>query len=61
MCMSTVYRKEVADNNILVKNVRAIRADGDKLVLTDIMERETVLEGKLVLADLINGVVIVDC
>ena len=61
MCLSTVYNKSAADNNVLCRNVMKINVQGDQIKLTDIMQTETDLMGKIVSADLVNGVVIVDC
>ena len=38
MCISTVYQNAVLPENILLKNVRAIRVEGDQVVLTNILE-----------------------
>ncbi len=61
MCLSTVYNKSAADNNVLCRNVMKINVQGDQIKLTDILQTETDLVGKIVSADLVNGVVIVDC
>jgi predicted RNA-binding protein len=34
--------------------------DGDMIVLTDLLESEMSIQGKLIMADLVNGRVIVD-
>ncbi len=60
MCLSTVYNKSVEDENILLRNVQKITVDGDTLVLTDLLESEMIVKGRLVMADLVNGRVIVD-
>ncbi|MEG0912173.1 MAG: CooT family nickel-binding protein [Oscillospiraceae bacterium] len=61
MCLSAVYNKSSEENNLLCKNVMKINIDGEKIRLLDIMQSETNLIGKIVSADLVNGVVIVDC
>jgi predicted RNA-binding protein len=50
----------VEDENILLRNVQKITVDGDTLVLTDLLESEMIVKGRLVMADLVNGRVIVD-
>ncbi len=60
MCLSTVYDKSVENENILLRNVQKITVDGDTLVLTDLLESEMIVKGRLVMADLVNGRVIVD-
>jgi predicted RNA-binding protein len=60
MCLSTVYDKTAADENVLLSNVQKITVDGDMIVLTDLLESEMSIQGKLIMADLVNGRVIVD-
>jgi len=60
MCLSTVYKKEKEDNNILCKFVATITADGDKLTFVDVMGETTTILGRLLKADLTAGTVIVD-
>jgi len=59
MCLSTIYKNEKADNNILCRFVATITADGDKLTFVDVMGEETTITGQLVMADLTAGTVIV--
>ncbi len=61
MCLSTVYNKSAADDNLLCRNIMKIDVQGDQIKLTDIMQTETDVVGRIVSADLVNGVVIVDC
>ena len=61
MCISTVYQNAVLPENILLKNVRAIRVEGDDVILTNILEQEMRVRGTLVSADLIGGVVVIVC
>ena len=61
MCISTVYQNIALPENILLKNVRAIRVEGDDVILTNILEQETRVRGILVSADLIGGVVVIAC
>ncbi len=61
MCMSTVYRDTVSADNILLKNVRAFRVSEENVILTTILEQELTVKGTLLSADLINGIVIIDC
>jgi predicted RNA-binding protein len=60
MCLSTVYNKSVENENVLLRNVQKIAVDGDTLVLTDLLESEMSIKGRLIMADLVNGRVIVD-
>jgi len=59
MCLSTIYRNEKQDDNILCKFVATITADGDKLTFVDVMGEVTTIVGRLVSADLTAGTVIV--
>jgi len=59
MCLSTIYRNEKQDSNILCKFVSTITADGDKLIFEDVMGERMTVTGRLVSADLTAGSVIV--
>ena len=59
MCLSTIYKNEKQDNNILCKFVATITADGDRLTFEDVMGVKTTITGRLVSADLTAGSVIV--
>ena len=59
MCLSTIYRNEKQDGNILCRFVASITADGDKLTFVDVMGKTTTITGRLVSADLTAGSVIV--
>jgi len=61
MCISTAYRDSILPENILLKNVRAFRVEGDSVILTNILEQELKITGALESADLINGVVVIRC
>lgn len=59
MCLSTIYRGSVEQNNLVMKNVRMIECRDGKIVLTDLMERQLAIEGELAEADLVNGVAVI--
>ena len=59
MCLSTVYNRTKSDDNILCRFVEKITADGDKLVLEDVMGQIVTITGRLVEAALTAGSVIV--
>jgi predicted RNA-binding protein len=42
---------------VLAKNISTIRVEGGSVVMTDILGEEYVVEGSLISADLVNGVV----
>ncbi len=59
MCLSTVYRGEIRDDNLLLANVQRIECRGGAIVLTDILERQMTVEGEVEMADLVNGKVVI--
>ena len=59
MCLSTVYRNQMAPESIAMRNVMTIECKGSQIILTDLMERQLVLEGELEKANLVDGYVIV--
>lgn len=59
MCLSTVYKNEKTNENIVMKNVMSIRCEDGCVILTDLMERSVSIEGQLVSANLVDGFVIV--
>ena len=58
MCLSTVYKGEKAPQNIVMSNVQRIDVQDGQLLLTDLMDREMVVVGKLLSVDLVGGVAI---
>lgn len=59
MCLSTIYKNEKQEDNVLCKYVANILVDGDKLTFEDVMGMKTTITGRLVSADLTAGSVIV--
>ena len=59
MCLSTIYKNEKQDSNVLCQYVATITAEGDKLTFVDVMGETTTITGRLVQADLTAGTVIV--
>ena len=59
MCLSTVYKNEKTNDNIVMKNVMAIECKDGCVILTDLMERSVAIEGQLISANLVDGYVIV--
>ncbi len=59
MCLSTVYKNEKAPQNMVMSNVQRIDVQDGQLLLTDLMDREMVIVGKLISVDLVGGVAIV--
>ena len=59
MCLSTVYKNEMAPDAIVMKNVMRIDCKDGCVILTDLMERQVAIEGQLEQANLVDGFVIV--
>ena len=59
MCLSTVYKNEVSDANMLARNVADIKVDGGKLIFTDLMGIRYTFDGTLEKVDLMDKYVIV--
>ena len=59
MCLSTIYRDKVEQENVVMKNVRMIEHRDGMIVLTDLMERQLSLDAELVMADLTDGVAVI--
>ena len=60
MCLSTVYKNEKNDDNILCRYVASIQAAGEQLTFVDGLGTVTTITGRLVSADLTAGTVVVD-
>ena len=59
MCLSTVYKNEMAPETVVMKNVMRIECKDGCVILTDLMERQVVIEGSLEKANLVDGIAIV--
>ena len=59
MCLSTVYKNEVSDANMLAKNVADIKVENGQIIFTDLMGIRTVFDGTLQKVDLMDNYVIV--
>ena len=59
MCLSTVYKNEMTDSAIVMKNVMRIDCKDGCVILTDLMDRTVSIEGALETANLVDGFVIV--
>ena len=58
MCLSTVYKETQKPENVILSNVQRIEDRGGTIVLTDIMERQVAVEGRILMADLVDGYVV---
>ena len=59
MCLSTVYKNSKTPEAVLMKNVMSIECRDGMVILTDLMERQSFVEGTLEKANLVDGYVIV--
>ena len=57
MCLATAKVNRSGNETVLAKNISTIRVEGNSVVMTDILGEEFVVEGSLISADLVNGVV----
>ncbi len=59
MCLSTVYKNEVNDANMLARNIADVRIENGKILFTDLMGIRTVFDGTLEKVDLMDNYIIV--
>lgn len=59
MCLSTVYRNSLKPDAVIMRNVMSIECKDGVVILTDLMERQVAIEGRLERANLVDGYVIV--
>ena len=59
MCLSTIYKNALTPENIMMRNVMRIECKEGLVILTDLMERQMVIEGTLEMANLVDGVAVV--
>ena len=59
MCLSTVYKNEMTESAMIMKNVMQIECKDGCVILTDLMERQVAIEGELEKANLVDGIAIV--
>ena len=59
MCLATVYKEP--DNTVICKNVSRIDVDWEYVTIRDIMGDETRVQGRILMVDLANSVVKLQC
>ena len=59
MCLANVYKVQEAPENRVLGNVQRIDIQNGQVFLTDLMDRQVVIEGELVSVDLVGNVAIV--
>lgn len=60
MCLATVYKAQNPQDKIF-EFVSRIDVDGETITLTDVMGACKVVEGKIVMVDLANSIVKINC
>lgn len=60
MCLSTVYKADGSERVKLAEYVSGVRAEGEKITLTDIMGLETVVFGTLKSVDLVQNQIVIE-
>ena len=59
MCLSTVYKNEMTETAVVMRNVMRIDCKDGCVILTDLMDRTVTIEGVLEQANLVDGFVLV--
>ena len=59
MCLAMVYKKEQKPENLVLSNVQRIACQDGQVILTDIMERQAVVVGRLVSVDLVGNTALI--
>lgn len=60
MCLAAVYKAQDPETK-LFEFVSRIDVDGETITLTDVMGEQKVLEGAIVMVDLANSIVKINC
>ena len=60
MCLSTVYRNNKIPENVVMKNVMRLECQDDMVIITDLMERQMAIQGRLAEANLVDGYVVIE-
>ena len=59
MCLAMVYTDKVEPENLVLSNVQRIDCQDGQIILTDIMERQAVVVGRLVSVDLVGNTALI--
>ncbi len=57
MCLSSVYADSIDRENLLLANVQRIECEDGYVVLTDVLERQQRVRGRLAVVDLVENTV----
>lgn len=59
MCLATVYKE--SDDTVICRNVSKILVEDEELIIRDILGDETRVKGKILMVDLANSIVKLQC
>ena len=59
MCLSTVYKQTKEPGSIVMSNVQRIDCKDGLVYLTDLLDRQVVVEGEIVSVDLVGNTTII--
>lgn len=59
MCLSNVYENSVESRNLILANVQRIDCKEGFVLLTDLFERQTRVEGRLATIDLVENTAVI--
>ena len=59
MCLASVYKGEQKPENLVLSNVQRIDCQDGQVLLTDLMERQVVVVGRLVSVDLVGNTAVI--
>ena len=59
MCLSNVYENSVEQKNLILSNVQRIDCKDGMVYLTDLLDRQVVVEGEIVSVDLVGNTTII--
>ena len=59
MCLSNVYENSVEQKNLILSNVQRIDCKDGLVYLTDLLDRQVVVEGEIVSVDLVGNTTII--
>ena len=59
MCLAMVYTDKIEPENLVLSNVQRIDCKDGMVYLTDLLDRQAVVEGELVTVDLVGNTAVI--
>ena len=59
MCLAMVYTDKVEADNLILSNVQRIDCKDGMVYLTDLLDRQVVVEGEIVTVDLVGNTAVI--